>query len=588
MESTVGAKESAGRDMSMNSSVSITGEDDDEKYKCFMELLLSCCAALAVLALLLGVFVATNFFTDEEDGHKKHDDTTWRYGKGGGGGGVTIRATTVTNASKTLATTPVAIVTPPTVPKTPKPSASTPKATPSVTTPTPLTTSPALTTTKAPPPSTPAKKPPTTTKPPPTTTKAPPTTTKPPPTTLPAAVTTSERPALRRYFTVCTVSYLDVGLKLPWAGQCDIIFYDSLLLRPEDTFMGTFTNAYLKPIFDAAKKSNVRHNTQFGMSVHAPAINDLSAEVKSDAGKKHYKDHWQHKIYHWGVLNIHHLIVKSNPDILKTALTVLKELKDIATAAGKNASMVVGVSCKAPAGCVKVAEYFKTVYLPDCIVILSHMSFNDNNITGCTILPPSVIEDKRYPLPEMKTLSYLYLMNDAVNTIKHLQRNEGLDTMYAVSATMAGRWYKPSYPGHYRVGDPCKLGDYPQVAHVQAVCGNTSFNYANTLEYTDRYECGYAYDKNHGFTVSFETIESFIRKFWYLHENTDLLVGVAAYDVNDDAAPKNCTLLEGPPWSRLRIIVSSRKYLNVSGSYGRWVFYTNRRSALENRRRPGR
>ncbi|XP_070381742.1 uncharacterized protein [Dermacentor albipictus] len=333
--------------------------------KCFMVLLLSCCAALAVLALLLGVFVATNFFTDGEDGHEKHDNTTWKYGKGGGGGG-TITATTVTNAIKTLATTPVVIVTPPTVPKTPKPPASTPKATPSVTTPTPLTTPPVPTTTKASPPSTPAKKPPTTTKPPPTTTKSPPTTTKPPqtttkppPTTLPAAVTTSERPGLRRYTTVCTVSYLDVGLSFPLDGQCDIIFYDSLLLRPEDTFMGTFTNAYLKPIFDAAKETNIAHNTELGMSVHAPAINDFSAEVKSDAGKKHYKDHWQHKIFHWGVLNIHHLIVKSNPDILKTALTVLKELKDIATAAGKNASMVVGVSCKAPVGCVKVAEYFK-------------------------------------------------------------------------------------------------------------------------------------------------------------------------------------------------------------------------------------
>ncbi|XP_070381533.1 uncharacterized protein [Dermacentor albipictus] len=691
--------------------------------KCFMVLLLSCCAAFAVLALLLGVFVATNIFIDEEDGHENHDNTTWKYGIGGGGGG-TITATTVTNAIKTLARTPVVIVTPPTVPKTPKPSASTPKATPSVTTPTPLTTPPAPTTTKAPPPPpplTPAKKPstttkapptttepppttteppptttepppttteppptttepppttteppptttkppptttkappttteppptttepppttteptptmtkppltttkppptttnappttpnppptttappptttkppptttkppPTTTKPPPTTTKAPPTTTKapptttkpaptttkpaptatkPPPTTLPAAVTTSERPGLRRYFTVCTVSYLDVGLKLPWAGQCDIIFYDSLLLRPEDTFMGTFNNAYLKPIFDAAKKSDVRHNTQFGMSVHAPAINDFSAEVKSDAGKKHYKDHWQHKIYHWGVLNIHHLIVKSNPDILKTALTVLKELKDIATAAGKNASMVVGVSCKAPAGCDKVAEYFKTVYLPDGIVILSHMSFNDNNITGCTILPPSVIEEKRQPLPEMKTLSYLYLMNDAVNTIKHLQRNEGLDTMYAVSATMAGRWYKPRYPGKYQVGEPCKLGDYPQVAHLQTVCENTSLYYTEAFEYSDRYNGGYAYDRDNGFTVSFETRESIAVKFWYLYENTDLLVGVAVYDVNYDAAPLYCALFEWSPWSRLPIIFYSRKLLNVTRSY---------------------
>nr|XP_054920683.1 uncharacterized protein LOC129381671 [Dermacentor andersoni] len=135
--------------------------------------------------------------------------------------------------------------------------------------------------TKPPPPTPPAKAtepppPPKVTQPPPPT--PPPKATKPPPppmttppqTTPPEAVTTTERPGIPRYTTLCTVSYLYSELALPLGGECDIIFYDSLLLRPEDTFMGSFTNAYMKPIFDAAKESNISHNTQFGMSVHAP------------------------------------------------------------------------------------------------------------------------------------------------------------------------------------------------------------------------------------------------------------------------------------------------------------------------------
>ncbi|KAL1445266.1 hypothetical protein MTO96_029272, partial [Rhipicephalus appendiculatus] len=233
--------------------------------------------------------------------------------------------------------------------------------------------------------------------------------------------------------------------------------------------MGTFTNAYLKPIFDAANDGS--HNTQFGMSIHAPAINDFTTEVKSAAGMQHYKDHWQHKIYHWGVVNIHELILKTTPDILKASLTILKELKDTATAAGKNASMVVGLFCKSTSNCNEVTEYLKTVYLPDGILVLGHLSYRDNNISDCTILPCSVIAD---PVVKYKNLSYMHSLNDSIDTVSYLQA-QGLDTMYAVTVTMAGRWYKPRqpdnlnvrFPGKYRIGNPCKVEDYPQKAHVQ-------------------------------------------------------------------------------------------------------------------------
>ncbi|XP_072141253.1 uncharacterized protein [Dermacentor andersoni] len=441
---------------------------------------------------------------------------------------------------------------------------------PKITKPVPPTPPPK--TTKPPPATTPPKTmtPLKTTRPQPRTTT--PSPASPTPTTTPSAMTTSERPGIPRYTTVCTVSYLHTGLPLPLSGECDIIYYDSLLLRPEDTFMGTFTNAYLKPIFDAAKESNVSHNTEFGMSVHAPAINDFSTEVKSDAGMQHYREHWQHKVYNWGVLNIHEIILKNTPDILKTSLIVLKELKDIATAAGKNASMVVGLFCKATGGCDKVSEYLKTIYLPDAIVVLGHISFRDNNITDCTILPLSCFKD---PFVRYKNLSYMHSMTDAVNTVKHLQVTKGLDTMYALSTTMAGRWYKPrkpdnkvKFPGKYRVGFKCKVGDYPQKAHVQDVCGNKSFEYTEHFQYTAFHVTGFTFDKKEGFTITFETEESLEKKFCLtLDNNTQLLIGIAVYDVNYDAAPKDCEQFKGASWSRLMWVERMRKLLRVAATY---------------------
>ncbi|XP_049514172.1 uncharacterized protein LOC125941253 [Dermacentor silvarum] len=257
--------------------------------------------------------------------------------------------------------------------------------------------------------------------------------------------------------------------------------------------------------------------------------------------------------------------------------------------------MVVGLYCKATTGCDKVSEYLKTVYLPDGIVVLGHISYNDNNITGCIMLPTSLYEDSKKATKNWQNLTYMYSMNDAVKTVKHLQQTEGLDTMFAVSTTMAGRWYKPErpdnknvkYAGRYRPANPCKLESYPQKAHVQAMCGNTTFQYTKNFAYTASRVTGYSWDKTHGFTITFETEETLKVKFCFTFDNhTELLVGVAAYDVNYDAAPKNCTGFIGAAWSRLLFVEKIRKLLNIPGMYSPGVFLS--RCVAEVQRRPGR
>ncbi|KAH6940707.1 hypothetical protein HPB50_005266 [Hyalomma asiaticum] len=399
----------------------------------------------------------------------------------------------------------------------------------------------------------------------------------------------SESPGLRRYLTVCTVSYLESGLALPLNGECDIIYYDSLLLRPEDTFMGTFTNDYLKPIFDAAKDPNVTHNTQFGMSIHAPAINDFSGEVKTAAGLQHYKDHWQRKVFNWGVLNIHGFIMKNTPDILKTSLSVLKELKDTAAAAGHNASMVVGLFCKATGGCDRVTEYFKTIFLPDGVLVLGHITYRDNNISDCTMIPNSILDD---PLVKYNNLSYMHSLVDSVNTVRYLQ-DMGFDTMYAVTATLAGRWYRPLtpdnhniHPGKYRPGNKCEVGNYPQKAHIQDVCGNKSFAYTEHFRFTHYHLTAYTWDKKEGYTITYDSNEALERKYCFAFDNnTDLLVGISAYDANYDAAPRNCSKFKGAPWSRLKWLNKMRGWLDVPTPYSPSQFLSR---CLYTRRNHGR
>ncbi|KAL1430703.1 hypothetical protein MTO96_002306 [Rhipicephalus appendiculatus] len=82
--------------------------------------------------------------------------------------------------------------------------------------------------------------------------------------------------------------------------------------------------------------------------------------------------------------------------------------------------------------------------------------------------------------------------------------------MYAVTVTMAGRWYKPRQPDNL----------------------NMCFAFEN---------------------------------------HTMLLVGVSIYDANYDAAPRNCSKFQGGPWARVAWIDKMRKLLNVPQDPGRFL-----------------
>ncbi|XP_077500094.1 uncharacterized protein LOC144110899 [Amblyomma americanum] len=262
------------------------------------------CCLLLLASLLAGIYAGTNILTSDEEDNGVTEDRKQTYSSGPGSSkpGDGSSTTQATSEMPTAHPTHPSRAQPPPATIRPTPTASSSNATISVT----GATTDSMSTTKVATDSTPY-----------TTLSA----TASPQTTVSAQTTTPKRPGLRRFTTVCTVSYLHIGLVMPPGDNCNYIFYDSLYSRPEDTFMGTFTNNYLKPFFDAARQGTT---VRFGFSVHAPAVDGFTNEIRSVDGKKHYKDHWQQNVYGWGFLNIHELIVKNSPQVVKSALTALK------------------------------------------------------------------------------------------------------------------------------------------------------------------------------------------------------------------------------------------------------------------------
>ncbi|XP_077500088.1 uncharacterized protein LOC144110893 [Amblyomma americanum] len=278
--------------------------DDDGEKKRFFAMVGTICCLLLLAALLAGIYAGTNILTSDEEDNGVTEDRKQTYSSGPGSSkpGDGSSTTQATSEMPTAHPTHPSRAQPPPATIRPTPTASSSNATISVT----GATTDSMSTTKVATDSTPY-----------TTLSA----TASPQTTVSAQTTTPKRPGLRRFTTVCTVSYLHIGLVMPPGDNCNYIFYDSLYSRPEDTFMGTFTNNYLKPFFDAARQSTT---VRFGFSVHAPAVDGFTNEIRSVDGKKHYKDHWQQNVYGWGFLNIHELIIKNSPQVVKSALTALK------------------------------------------------------------------------------------------------------------------------------------------------------------------------------------------------------------------------------------------------------------------------
>ncbi|XP_049523929.1 uncharacterized protein LOC125945718 [Dermacentor silvarum] len=139
---------------------------------------------------------------------------------------------------------------------------------------------------------------------------------------------------------------------------------------------------------------------------HYTAINITTqlSEFVTDIGKSGslkwaQEKLWSNNVYHWGVMNIYHVLLVQDPDIVEKSLEALKEAAQFS-----QPSPVKRVASYTFLGvfghsfvnaCETIGLYSKSLFSPDMIVVLGHLSFQENKFKGfsyyCFMLAPNQI-----------------------------------------------------------------------------------------------------------------------------------------------------------------------------------------------------
>ncbi|XP_054930872.1 uncharacterized protein [Dermacentor andersoni] len=219
-------------------------------------------------------------------------------------------------------------------------------------------------------------------------------------TTTPATTTSTLPPIVYRpptlYSVVCTVD-CNIRMVVPPDGVCDFIFFDSLYVTCGGGVGDAQTTPKLQRFFDLAAQGN---DTQFGCSIDALQLGEFVTDIgKSDSLKWAQKKLWANNVYHWGVMNIYHVLFFQDPDIVKKALEALK-----AAAQFSQPSSVKRVASYTFLGvhalwhlkpCENIGLHTKSVFSPDMIVLLGHFSYQENKFKGfaytCYVFVPNLL-----------------------------------------------------------------------------------------------------------------------------------------------------------------------------------------------------
>ncbi|KAL1477983.1 hypothetical protein MTO96_035316 [Rhipicephalus appendiculatus] len=252
-----------------------------------------------------------------------------------------------------------------------------------------------------------------------------------PSTTKTSPSTTSTTTTPPRLTLVCTVMKYPAGLA---DGACDHVFFDSLYSKYDSDFL-YFPQSHTN-FLNVAAKSNL---TLFGLSIEVSAIGQFRPAFNSPEGQKIRKILLNARVQNWGFLNLHEKDMQENPDVLKDALTTLKEIEDYQKQQAKiEPYMVLGIYF-APALCDQVAQYFKTLFLPRHVILLGQIAYGRSN--PCAVLPANNYID---PRQEKKDLKSGHTVRNASDSASCLQK-KGIKISFSVSVEME------SYQFHARL-----------------------------------------------------------------------------------------------------------------------------------------
>ncbi|XP_072140129.1 uncharacterized protein [Dermacentor andersoni] len=203
------------------------------------------------------------------------------------------------------------------------------------------------------------------------------------------------------YSVVCTVD-CNIRMVVPPDGVCDFIFFDSLYVTCGGGVGDAQTTPKLQRFFDLAAQGN---NTQFGCSIDALKLGEFVTDIeKSDSLKWAQEKLWANNVYHWGVMNIYHVLFFQDPDIVKKALEALKaaaQFSQLSSEKGVASHTFLGVYARWDLKpCENIGLHTKSVFSPDMIVVLGHFSYQENKFKGffynCFVFSPNLLMNVLY------------------------------------------------------------------------------------------------------------------------------------------------------------------------------------------------
>ncbi|XP_077491859.1 uncharacterized protein LOC144102468 [Amblyomma americanum] len=351
---------------------------------------------------------------------------------------------------------------------------------------------------------------------------------------------------------ICTVACTK-PISVPNDGLCDFMLFDSLYSSCGGEVAAHSLSRSLQAFVTLAAASR---NTQYGCSVDALAVGDFVNGLRKTQAKAWVEENLlKNKVYHWGAMNVHKVYLEGSQGVLKAALEGLKDAVTFSRPLAHQRQIAPYTFLGCYGGCQTIGQELKSVFTPDAIVILGHMSFQPYAISSeipnfrCIILPPNIYQ---IPAPVRSLAPYAHTYYEGCRLAECLRTQHKLQVPIGVSLTLKGRWWvpltddeksAPSAIGSYGLYKECALRSFDQDALPGVVCNMTNANYTKNVQLDQDAQSLTAYDKGPGFkqTFAFDNHQTYRQKLCDAKYNlTQVVFTVAAYDVNYDSVTMSC------------------------------------------------
>ncbi|XP_077491962.1 uncharacterized protein LOC144102610 [Amblyomma americanum] len=352
------------------------------------------------------------------------------------------------------------------------------------------------------------------------------------------ATSTSSRWTVRNSF-MCTVSAQYLAFTpMPLDGLCGVLFYDSLYKE----------NASKLPVENHSKAryflglATRMTQTQIGMSF-AMENSDLENEYKTTTFDTGLDELWRSKISHVGILNAY--LSYSLPGNINVALYILKKmdiylkLKDRA----RDVFTWLGVAPNYPSYFRFYGDLMLHTFMPDVFVAIGHISYPDNEMRNCRIMPPTISK-----LPPGFQLPYAHTLNDSIDLVKHIAQASSFPYL-VLSFDLAARLYY--YVNHTAMTTsgtggagpfmPCIQSQYEQRRSPAEMCpGFGDRDWDNYRYYSDLL-VSLTYNQRERQTMTFDSKRALQAKAYESkHSSVTIKYGLAAYSIDYDSSPRVC------------------------------------------------